>query len=384
MLRTLRIVARDPDLVPRGFLPYQRATLNLSWLHPSTWEVVLPDTAATQAATQPGWGIIAYLDDTQVLSGSLEDPEGEKTAALDVVTLAGADDLAVVAGELAYPDPARAATAQTTATHDARTGPMETVVKGYVAANVGTGRHANRRDPAAPSVRELVVAPDLGRGGAVSYQARFDPLMDIVRGLAPTGGLGVTCYQDGSQLVFDVVEPQDLTATATFSFQARNLARCRWSTGLPEATHVVAAGGDEGTARVFRERKDSAAAEAWRMISRRFVDQRHTTDTAELDQAADEELADATRTGVIEADLVDTARLAYGRDYQLGDRVTISPRPGVEFSDVITGVRIVADAGQGTVTITPSVGWPAGPFATRQDKTIWQLARALSALERSR
>lgn len=383
MRRELTILARDPDLVVRGVLPYRSAEITLRWLYPGSWTLELPATPRVLAAAQPGWGIIAHLDGVQILSGSIEDIEQEQTTDGGTVVLSGADDLAIVAGELAYPDPTRGATSQTTVTHDARSGAMETVVKGYVAANVGVGRHADRRDPAAPAVREVVVAPDLGRGAAVSYQARFDPLMDIVRAVAPTGGLGVTCGQQGQQLVFDAVEPRDLSAVARFSFQSRNLSSARWSVGMPEATHVVVAGGDEGTARVFRQRADSVTAQAWRLAYRVFRDQRHTSDTAELDQAGDEVLADATRSGIVEARLVDTARLRFGVDYGLGDRVTVAPADDIEFTDLVTTAVVRADASSGEVTVVPSVGWADGPFDTRQDRQVWELARRISALERS-
>lgn len=101
-----------------------------------------------------------------------------------------------------------------------------------------------------------------------------------------------------------------------------------------------------------------------------------------MERSGDAALADAERSGIVEAELVDTPRLRYGDGYALGDRVTIIPAPGVAFTDVVTSVAISADRERGTVTVTPSVGWRDGPL-TRQDRELAQLRRAVSALERS-
>lgn len=379
-VRTLRVMARDPDLVSRGYLPYTRAEIVLRWLYPSTWSLDLPATPAVLRRVGPGWGVRVFLDEDQVLSGDMEEIERERAEA-DTLSVTGADDLAVVAAELAYPDPSAAATAQTAESHDSRSGPAETVIKGYVAANIGVGRAAARADAAVPDAREVTVAPDLGRGGTVSARARFDPLMDLVRQVH--GGLGVTCHQQDGGLVFDTVEPRDLSTSATFSFETGNLASCRWATGYPDATHVVVAGEGEGVDRIFRQRSDPAAAQEWRRVTRKFVDQRHTSDTAELDQAGDEELERGSRTGIIAATLRDTPRLRFGEHYRLGDRVTISPAAGVVFTDIITSVTIIADTASGELTITPAIGWADGPYETRQDQQTRDLTRRVGALERS-
>lgn len=379
MIRELEIYARDPDLRRRGPLPWETASITLSHLAVSSWSLTMDASAADRAG--PGWGIIATLDREQILTGPVEDPERERTSvsSLGTVSVSGSDDLAVVAGALAWPAPGNAIGVQTTA--DRRDGPAETVIKGYVGANVGAGRPSSRRDPAAPGVREVTLAPDLGRGDDVEYSARFDPLMDIIR--ACHGGLGVSVTHQGGLLVFDVHETQD-RPTAVFSHELGNLAKVRWRDAMPEATHVIVGGDGEGPARVLRQRADSAAAQAWRMATETFVDERSEETGRALDQAGDQALADARRAGIIEATLLDTPRLTYGRDYGLGDRVTIHPEPGAAYTDQITSVTIDANRRDGTLTITPAIGWGSGGlYQTRQDREIAQLRRAVGALERS-
>lgn len=380
MVRELEIYSRDPDLIRRGPLPWTKASITLNHLEVSSWSLVMDASAADRAAA--GWGIIATLDREPILSGYVEDPERRRTSAssLGTVQVSGADDLGVVAAMLAWPAPDRDIGVQLIA--DRREGPAETVIKGYVGANIGVGRASSRRDPAAPLAREVTVAPDLGRGPTISHRARFDPLLDVVRACAAGTDLGISVTQQGAALVFDVHETQE-RPSAVFSFELGNLDEVVWRDAMPEATHAIVGGPGEGNSRDFRVRADSAAAQAWRMASEVFVDERSEENNTALDRAGDTALEEARRAGIIEATLADTPRLTFGRDYGLGDRVTIHPEPGTAFVDQITSVTIEADRGAGTLTITPAVGWAAGLYETRQDREIAQLRRALGALERS-
>ncbi|MFC9085364.1 siphovirus ReqiPepy6 Gp37-like family protein [Nocardiopsis dassonvillei] len=379
MIRTLEVYSRDPDLVRRGPLPWQTATITLDHLGVSAWQLTMPATARERVA--PGWGVFVTLDRAQILSGSVEDPERvrESNSSLGSMTVSGADDLAIVASALAWPDPTAELAFQ--GGSDARSGVAETVIKGYVGDNIGTTRATVRRDPAAPGARQVTVAPDLGRGAAVEHSARYTPLMEVIR--ACHGGLGITCQQSGSEIVFDVFEPQE-RPSAVFSHELGNLRSCRWRDALPEVTHAIVGGDGEGAARPMQLRADSAAAQAWRMAVEEFVDERTETSTDALDAAGDQALADGRRAGIIEATLADTPRLRFGQGYGLGDYVTVSPEPGVAFTDQITSVVIEADRGRGTLSITPSVGWVRdGLYTTRQDREISQLRRAVGALQRS-
>lgn len=381
MTRHLEIYSRAPDLIRRGPLPWETASITLSHLGVESWSLTM-DASAREKVT-PGWGIIAALDQEVILTGSVEDPERERTSAssLGTVSVSGAGDLAIVAAMLAWPTPGADLGLQ--AREDVRTGPSESVIKGFVGANIGTTRASTRRDPAAPAAREVTVAPDLGRGEDVEYTARFTPLMEVIRGAH--GGLGVTCQQVGGvgPIVFDTYEPVARPG-AVFSFELGNLASARWRDAAPEATHAIVGGDGDGGDRVLRMRSDSAAAQAWRMSVETFVDERSATSERALSAAGDQALAEARRTGIITADLIDTPSRRFGTHYGLGDYVSIHPEPGVAYTDQVTSVTIDADRRAGTLTITPAIGWTSGGlYETRQDREISQLRRAVSALERS-
>ena len=380
MIRELEIYSRDPDLIRHRPLPWESATITLSHLGVESWDLTMDATARERVTA--GWGIIATLDREQILSGPVEDPERVRDSATSAgtVSVSGAGDLAVVAATLAWPTPGAAITNQSERS-DTRTGPAESVIKAFVGANIGTTRASSRRDPSAPLARQVVVAPDLGRGEAVEHSARFEPLMDVIR--AAHGGLGVTCSQQGTDLLFDVYETVE-RPDAVFSHELGNLRSVRWRDAMPETTHAIVGGEGAGTARNLRVRADSAAAQAWRMSAEEFIDQRSEESNTALNAAGDKALADGRRAGIISATLADTPSRRYGTHYALGDRVTVIPEPGTAYTDQITSVTIQADRRAGTLTITPAVGWATGGlYSTRQDREIAQLRRALEALERN-
>lgn len=385
-LERLRVYARDPDLVNRGPIPWQNVTLDLLWSGVSSFSLTCAVSDRVRERIAPGWGVIVTLDDRILFTGQIEE-SGPREWSADTgdlagegtISVSGADDLAVVAGELAYPDPRLTAADQGEGS-DRRSGAAETVVKGFVSANIGGSRTAARRGPA--RTREVEVAPDLGRGPQVTHSARFEPLMEVVRSCS--GGLGARVTQQGGRLVFDVVEPEDRSASARFSRELGNLRSMRWQRAMPTSTHVVVLAEDEDENTLVREYSDTGAAEEWRTTARSLYSANRVEEADELDAAGAAQLADARRAPVLEAQLVDTARCAFGRDYFLGDTVALEPVPGVRFTDPVTEVRISADAGSGELEITPTIGGPPGDSAddTEQERLLRRALRRIAALER--
>lgn len=360
MTGTLRLYARGTSL-RRGAEVRGWRTLeaNLRYRQTGAWQVTGSAAGLVRRLAVSGGGLILvdprgvplHAPGGVLISGPVEDVgPTERTAAGDTagpgaLTVSGGDDLAVVAGELAWPDPTSPISDQTAAAYDARSGAAETVIKGYVGANVGTGRAVDRADPDVPDAPLVTIAADAARGGAVSYQARFDPLMDVVRSMcaASSPELGVRVTQVDDDRVFDVYQPVDRSSRVVFSFDRGNLRGYSLTRSAPTATHVVVAGAGEGSVRPFIERKDAAAAQEWRTVVRTFVDQRSTDVVAELEAAGDEALAQARRASVLSATAVDTASCRFGQHFGLGDWVAIELAQGVRYVDQVTAVKIAAD-----------------------------------------
>lgn len=315
-----------------------------------SWLLDLPATSeAAGLLASFSAGLVVTRDGVTVLSGPVTGIGRDLDASTDSLTVSGVDDDVWLDRRLALPTPLGP---PYTSAYDIRTGPAETVMRGYVDANLGPAARPERRVPG------LTLAPDLGRGVTRTGRGRLQTVADLIRPLALTGGgLGYRIVQQGNALVFEVYESADLTATAVFSEEFGNLLGYTYEAQAAEANYVLAGGGGEGTARVFAERGDSASIVRYGRIET-FKDQRQTSDPGELQQAIDEELADRAEQVGLSLRPADTDSLKFGRDYNLGDRVTVIV-DGTPIQDVLREVRITLDSSGATVT--PTLGSPAGP-----------------------
>ena len=304
------------------------------------WKISLPSDHPMAAALRaPGAGLIVNGPDGVLLSGptvsaksvkTSEDPEG-------VWEITGSDDAAVLGERVAYPTPATAdVTLQ--GDYDVRTGAAETVMKGYVNANLG---------PSAPAVRRvtgLTVQADLARGATVTGRARFETIGALLEQLALTSGLGFDVVQNGAGLEFQVFEPTDRTATVRMDIDNNRLTKSEYAYQAPEATRVIVAGQGQGAGRTLIERTSTvsqASETAWGRRIEVFKDQRNTNDTAELAQAGDEILASKGYT--VESVSVtpsDDQSMNYPQDWGLGDKVSVVVGD-TTISQLVTEVALV-------------------------------------------
>jgi hypothetical protein len=361
-----QVISRDPDLVRRGYLPWKTLVLDHRHADVSAWTLTLPAIPSVLDKIGPGWGVILLRWGQELLSGPIED-DGPRswTAASDggpgTITVTGADDLVIVANEIAYPNPALNATGQSGSTYqDVQTShAAETVIKHYVAANVGSTRATARGDASAPLARTVTVATDQGRGDTVSFTARFNGLLDIIQTISNAGSnLGAEVLQSGSTLVFDVYEPRDLTSRMRFSREAGTLTTIDSTVSMPTLTHAVVLGAGTGAAQVVTEVDDSVSAQSWRMIVRQAVDSSSTSDAATMTQAGQAALTAGRRQYARNVTIVETPQVRYPQTVRRGDIVTIvdPTRPGTVITDVISSVHIEADASAGTRLIQFNVG----------------------------
>lgn len=372
-----QVVSRDPDLKRRGYLPWETLTLDHRHADVSSWTLTLPAVPAVLNRIGPGWGIILLRWGRELLSGPLEDDGPRSWTAADngrgpgTLTVTGADDLAIVANEIAYPDPTKNATGQTgSAMQDIVTSQSaETVIKHYVGANVGSARAAARGDANAPHARTVVVAADQQRGDTISYSARFDNLLTIIQQISQAGSnLGAEVLQQGNTLVFDVYEPRDLSGRMRFSRESGTLTSASTTVSMPTVTHSVVLGAGTGSAQVVTEIDDSATADAWRMIIRQTTDATSSTDSSgasvasQMTQAGQAALTAGARQYARDCTITETAQVRYPDTVRRGDIVTIvdPTRPGTVITDVISSVHIEADASAGTRLLQFNVGVPAG------------------------
>lgn len=369
---TVQVFLRDESLRRTAELQdYVTLTVVLRFNAPSSWVLVTRTAEPLDVA-----GIVVVRNGVTLLSGPLTGQEQASQGGQVTRTLSGQDDTVWLRRTLALPVPT--GPPYTAAEYDDRTGPAETVLRGYVDSNLGPSAQAGRRLP------YLTLPADLGRGGQVRGRARFHVLLELLQELALAGGdLRFRIVQTGpGQLAFEVTEPVDRSGTALFSPELGNLAGYAYSRTDAAADYVIVGGQGEGTARAFVE--GGAPTPSMRRRSETFRDRRDSADPAVLAQARDEALAELTAKTELSITPVDTAAVAYGLDYQLGDRVTVEV-DGVRIVDVVREVTLTVNAERGEQVVpvvgTPGASNPAVPdlFSTaalaRQGRRVGNLER---------
>ncbi|MEU3709014.1 siphovirus ReqiPepy6 Gp37-like family protein [Streptomyces catenulae] len=347
-----------------------------------SWKLTLPtEHPLTEALRVPGAGLIITGPADVLMSGPVTSfeyaatPEDRRGS----VVFDGVSDSVALLDMLAWPEPSNPDVTTQSARHDERTGPAETLMHAYVAANCG---------PAAPAARRragLVMGPDRGRGPVVSKSARFPTLGELLTAIAVVADLGFRIVQRADSLVFETYQLADRTKEVRLDVLAGTLAGQRVSVSTPGATRVIVAGQGEQEGRTFVPVSSDASEDAeadWGRRIERFVDQRNTDDLDELAQAGNEVLADEGHTSTtVQAVPVEDSAAEFGVDWNLGDRVTVIAG-GRELTAPVTGT--VVKAGSDGFKTGALLGDPANlDPGTATAKRAQGTERRVSALERS-
>lgn len=195
------------------------------------------------------------------------------------------------------------------------TGPAESVLKEAVLLNA-----VNRLG------LPLTIAPDLGRGTSVTAKLRFQSLWERLMPVTDGAGigelLGVTVKHVGNGLVLDVFEPR--TYNKPIDVTSGIVKDWSWTRTAPQVTRAVAGGQGDGTLRVFRTKalNELETLLNWKMES--FRDARDTADPTLMYQRIDETLAEGAEKVGLSLTLSETANFQYGKNFSIGDRVTVS------------------------------------------------------------
>lgn len=359
LVTDLTVEVRDKTLTRVGqLLPEDLVGLTavLRYNAVGTWRVILPvGHRLGEILRQPGSGLIVSTANGTLISGPTTAVVTNQTTddINGTYEISGVDDSILLAERLAYPTPSTADVAAQTTEFDVRTGAAETVIKGYVAANIGPTA------PAARKVPNLSVQQDQGRGTNVTGSARFETLYELVSGFADLAGLGFTIEQLGTGLEFQVFEPVDRSGTVRLDLDNGRLTKSEYSYSQPKTTRTIVGGDGDGSSRVFLERSsgDSLDAEdAWNRRIEKFIDQSSTTDTAKLQQAGDEVLTKDGKTVVsVSISPSDDQTMRFGEDWGLGDKVSCVVG-STELTSVVTEVGLIVS--EDGVRLGATVGEP--------------------------
>ncbi|MGW3336214.1 siphovirus ReqiPepy6 Gp37-like family protein [Streptomyces sp. NPDC001009] len=342
----LLVEVRDKTLTRVGAIPADLLTMEATDVHNNvgTWKLSLnAEHPLASVLSAPGAGIIVTGPTSVLFSGPVTKTENAVTATdpLGTLTVEGVDDTIILADMLAWPDPANGNAATQNFAYDERSGPAESLMHAYVNANVGPSAPANRRRAG------LIMGTNGARGATVSKSARFETLGELCSSLADPNGLGFRIVQRGPTLVFETYAVADRTKDARLGVTNNTLAGQRVSTTPPAKTQVIVGGDGDGSNRLFVGVNSPASVQSeadWGRRIENFVDERSTTDTAELTQKGADALADGGSTmKAAQAVPMEDSALDFGRDWFLGDRVSVIVG-GSEMAALVTGMTLKVDS----------------------------------------
>lgn len=381
------VEVRDVTLRRVGTIPPEDLDLTFTEraLTPGEWSLRLPtEHPMTAHLRAPGAGLIVTHTDPEVgvlTSGPVRKPDvsADTTDPRGILTVTGTSDSLLLWHRRAYPLPSVADVTAQSIAYDVRTGAAETVMKAFVAANMGLQAPAPRR------ISALAVEPSQGRGPNVKSSARFDVIGELLASIASVSGLGFHVVQVGDLLEFRVFEPRDRTSFVRLDLMNGTLSSHNSQSSPPPVTRAIVAGQGQGGERTLLERTNPAAVLAeqewgpWGRIED-FIDQRQTNDPLELQQAGDERLTEGAAVVSVKAVPSDDQTMRYPQDWNVGDVVAIVLE-GQEVTADVTSVMVQANrsgvrvgAGIGDVT-----GWdPTNGLATKvssQDRRLGNLER---------
>jgi hypothetical protein len=366
---------------------------------PTTW--VLKGPASALSVFTPGMGCILDKIDgdvsTQVSSGQVRvieramEVDEDTGQVIDNMVLGFVSDRDDVFSRLAFPVPSKVLTTTPstfTASHDVRTGAVETVLLQYIAQNLGPAAPvANRR------LSALVLPTTLGRGGTTTVSARMDNLGRLVADLAEAGGLLVDVAHDEStgtpRLLLTVAAVTDRSANVRFgpagTTATGSISSWSYKLEAPELTRAVVFSANELEAREATQFSDSAAESLWARSRELLVDQRQTDDADEITRAGTEALEEGATPVTVEFTVMDGPDVVYRRDYFVGDKVGVEI-PGLpdEVSDnVVREVTTVVRPGEAD-QVSVVIGSPgAATKSTKQAVRLNKALRDIALLKRS-
>jgi len=236
--------------------------------------------------------------------------------AKDELTLRGCTLDGLAKRRLAVPPPA----SEQSFGWDRVTADAETVFKHFA--------HNNLAEPSDPKrkVPRLILAGNLHRGIEVAWQARFEALDALLRSLAEFTDMGWRIIPDMARklFVFDVAPGRDVHAMVSldmgnagemkFFADAASMRNIAYVGGQGEDEHrLILAVGDGDTGRVRRE--------VW-------VDGGSLELPEELVSAGKRKLAQTEAKTTIQGAVLHHGAFQYGRDFDLGDRVTLKTHRG--------------------------------------------------------
>jgi microcystin-dependent protein len=322
-----------------------------------------------------GFGLILERDGVVEFSG----PITAITDSPDALTLELQDDTVNLRDRVAVPTPAGPPYPDE---YDVRTGQASTIMRQLVDVNADGAAIAPRRFPG------LTLATDPLLGTTITSRTRFNSLLEELRYLALVGGgLGFRVVQSeavNGTLEFQIYQPTDRAATVVFDVASGTLANYSYTERASTVNYVYGLGSGLGAARPVYESSSPPEIVQYGRRIERVIDSRDSASASDVAQAMSETLAGGATHVELQLEAADNDILAFGRDYGLGDLVSVVTRRKGEVAGVVREVEFSIRHGEG-ISFKPTIGTP-GATGDEMEQTSQQIAALgaqISNLERN-
>lgn len=380
----IQLLVTDQSLTVQGdpLADWTNLDATLRFNEPASGSVDLVAHPHVMAQLQPGNRLVVIRDKEIWTAGPMEIPqdfswgigsEGEPPPGTVKVNFS--DDLARPAGYLTWPDPADVWSGQPDTARQILTTNAEVIIRTLVNENCGPGALTARQIPG------FALAALAGVGTTTSVNTRLEGLLATCRRVAiDGGGLGFRTRQTATQTQFEVYAPVDRTATARFAEGLGNLRAVTYKQSAPTVTHALVTGSEQATPRAYIEVADTAAAAGWGRVEQLVNGSADNDTNGQLTQEGTEALAGGSAPVELATVTVDTEDLKAGRDYGLGDRVTVALPTGVEVADLVRSIHLQATPDSGEY-VTSLIGSPEATTDPQMVRLVRELSRRLGRLE---
>lgn len=404
-----RVEVRDAALNRIGIIDkWISMDLVVRYCQTGSWQILVEAGSPQANILQRGGGIAIYQDDvsTPILTGQIETFQHYWTNAqhsgVGSLYFGGKCDNKLAYNRLAFPDPSKPATQQWQADDSGRniSGPAGHLIWSELNQALGSGALANRQ------LGNVILGNDVTFGRQVSDNVQWDVIGAKLESWIDTTTAGYRFVWDPNQRVINLhlFTPRDLSKDIRFSTDLGNLREFTWSLTAPTVTRVIVACQGSGKNRYLYQQIDAESEAEWGLQVEQFLDRRDlpikadpttgqpikadlsVTDEAfataqqAVKDAATEALSQGAKNGNFQIYPIDTPLIKFGRDYFVGDRVTVAI-DGTEYTDIVREVTITVDQGGQTETVAPSIGEQGSGNPLNLYKTVFDMREKLRKLE---
>lgn len=405
-----RIEVRDKDLNRIGEIDtWIQLDMVVQFCDQGSWKLLVKNGTPQADLLQQGGGVAIYQDGVEkpILTGQIEDFQTywtvQQHSSKGSVFVGGKTDNKLAFSRLAFVDPAKTVAQQHSTILDVR------IVK--KATNLLIWEELeNAMGPSALTDRE-VLGINLGTAPAPVGALRSDSLRYDV--LGEKFSEWCSDKKTGWQLLYnpntktidlDVYTPRDLSKEIRFSPELGNLREYVWTLSAPKVTRVIVACQGQGVDRYLYQKIDAAAEAEWNLQIEQFIDRRDlpimtnqidgspmkanddvtdeefATALEAMEQAATDALKEGEKSGNFQIYPIDTEQIQFGRDYFVGDFVTVDI-DGTEYVDMVREVNITVDDGGNAVTVSPKIGEQGSGDPLNLYKSVFEMREKLRKLE---